>query len=106
MLIVVHKYEDEGQALADAEMTELESPGQVVGIYKVPTIFCETVHGKRVQGYTQGQKWGWWVCGVCKRPKKTAYLHMWDYMSNFGWNLIDRFVREGKLVAFTKRSHI
>lgn len=106
MLIVVHLYEDEAQALADADRAEITHEGRVVGIYKVPTLFCETVHTGRMQGFTQGQRWGWWVCAVCKKPKKTAYLHMWEYMSNFGFNLIERFVQEGKLVAFTKRHDV
>ena len=44
----------------------------IVGVYRRPTMFCESASGcstgKRVRGFTKGKKWGWWVCGVCKKP--------------------------------------
>jgi glutaredoxin len=105
MLAIAFEFVDEEEALAFAD----EHPEHVVGVYKVPTIFCETVHGgtkTAQQGFTQGQRWGWWVCGYCKKPKKTAYAHKWEYLSNFGWNLLTRFIQEGKLVAFPKRDDV
>lgn len=101
MLAVAFQFEDEDEALEFANA----HPQKIVGIYKVPTIFCEEVHTnakKTQQGFTQGQRWGWWVCAYCKKPKKTAYLHIWEYMSLLGNNLMTRLVQEGKLVSFTK----
>lgn len=108
MLAVILKFDDEEAALGFADLNHGEV-GEVVGIYKVPTLFCEGPHpsAKKTQvGFTQGQRWGWWVCAYCMKPKKTAYLHLWKYMSLLGFNLIDKFVQEGKLVAFSKREAI
>lgn len=50
------------------------APDEIVGVYPVPTMFCDPsdpIHkgkGKTGRGYTKGLKYGWWVCAVCKKP--------------------------------------
>jgi|SRR6478609_6845060 len=42
-----------------------------VGVYRAPTMFCARADGRhkgRVQGFTHGKKFGWWVCGQCGKP--------------------------------------
>lgn len=65
----------------------------VEGIYKKPTLFCDpmdtSTHGnRRVQGFTKGQKWGWWVCASCKKPKRLAFMNLPNEIG--GFNLMDR----------------
>jgi hypothetical protein len=48
---------------------------EVVGVYARPTLFCSPNDGHRggrktQSGWTRGTKYGWWVCGVCKKPSK------------------------------------
>ena len=70
MSIVFHFYDDTA-ALEFAERHEAEG---LVGIFKVPTLFCEGGHtAKRVTGYTRGKRYGWYVCSVCKKPSKAAW---------------------------------
>ena len=104
MLAVLLAFEDEDAALSFVNRNS--AIVDVKGVYKVPTLFCEETHGKRLQGFTQGQRWGWWVCGVCKRPKKTAYLYLWEYMPLLGYDQTDKLVQEGKLVAFPESNQV
>ena len=64
----------------------------VEGIYKKPTKFCDAlnpIHGnKRVHGWTQGQKYGWWICGKCGLPSPVASRNVPNEIS--GWNLLSR----------------
>jgi hypothetical protein len=45
---------------------------QIVGSFAVPTKFCDPTDGHRGKkteaGWTRGKKYGWWVCGACKKP--------------------------------------
>lgn len=61
--------------LADGRTTilnEFEHEAVVEGIYAAPTVFCDPGDGHRgkktMSGWTRGKKYGWWVCGVCKKP--------------------------------------
>lgn len=70
MSIVFH-FDDDKTALQFAEEHEEEG---LVGIFKVPTLFCEGGHtAKRVTGFTRGKRYGWYVCAVCKKPSKAAW---------------------------------
>jgi len=47
----------------------------VVAMYKKPTLFCDVLDGRhssnrRVIGFTKGQRWHWWVCAVCHKPRE------------------------------------
>jgi hypothetical protein len=47
----------------------------IAGMFAVPTKFCDDEpaghRGKKTQaGWTRGKKYGWWVCGSCKKPTK------------------------------------
>lgn len=52
----------------------------VIGMFQVPTKFCDPTDGHRGKkteaGWTRGRKYGWWVCGKCKKPS-----------AQWGWNL-------------------
>ena len=69
------------------------------GLYRVPTQFCEGGHttGRRVQGFFQGKKFGWWVCSSCGKPARTAWKNTWntpfDSVSPFGFNQLYRFLK-------------
>src|SRR5690554_5764621 len=48
-------------------------PVRVRGVYQKPTKFCDcTKTGERKPNETlvRGQKYGWYVCRVCKRPPR------------------------------------
>lgn len=47
----------------------------IVGMFAVPTKFCDDEpsghRGRKTEaGWTRGKKYGWWVCGACKKPTK------------------------------------
>lgn len=64
--------------------------GEVMGIYKHPTMFCECLSGKKTQmGFTRGKKWGWWVCGQCSKPKRVYWKNIFEH-NGLGDNLLDR----------------
>jgi hypothetical protein len=84
------------KALIQGQQLVTEHPGgggafhgkaTAIGAFKVPTKFCaNTSH--RSAGYTRGQKYGWWVCGVCRLPteKWADNADRWRYA--LGINLI------------------
>lgn len=78
--------------LAIEELDGGEGGHKVEGIYKKPTLFCnimDPIHGsRRITGFTKGQKWGWWVCAVCKKPRKLAIDNLPKEVC--GFNLLDR----------------
>jgi hypothetical protein len=43
-----------------------------IGLFRAPTKFCDPSDGHRGKkteaGWTRGKKYGWWVCGKCKKP--------------------------------------
>jgi hypothetical protein len=45
---------------------------EIVGLFKSPTKWCDPSDGHRGKktdaGWTRGLKYGWWVCGKCKKP--------------------------------------
>jgi hypothetical protein len=54
------------------DVTPVPVPVDVVGLFKTPTNFCNPSDGHRGKktdaGWTRGKKYGWWVCGACKKP--------------------------------------
>src|SRR4051795_7085717 len=69
MKYVVLKIED------SIDPMSFDFPNQrVVGIFKAPTVYCDNTDGHRGKkteaGWTRGKKYGWWVCGKCKKPTK------------------------------------
>ena len=48
------------------------SKTELTGVFKGPTTFCNNSDGHRGKkteaGWTRGKKYGWWVCGKCKKP--------------------------------------
>lgn len=61
----------------------------VVGVYRRPKSYCkETGHGKKGVGFTKGRKWGWWVCGQCRRPKREYWRNIFKD-TPFGRNLLE-----------------
>lgn len=47
---------------------------RIVGQFQGPTNFCDPSDGHRGRktdaGWTRGKKYGWWVCGSCKKPTR------------------------------------
>lgn len=70
-LMILIDFLDEEAALDLAE--KYEGKG-LVGVYKRPTQFC--ICGG--QAFTHGQKYGWWVCSNCRRPKKLAWENLFS----------------------------
>jgi hypothetical protein len=64
-----HAIEDDGPDVENG----VRPPRFVVGIWKIPTKFCtcasEGVRMK-IQGYTRGKKFGWWVHNICGKPSQ------------------------------------
>jgi hypothetical protein len=57
------------------DIRRLPEEASIVGMFAVPTKFCDDEpvghRGKKTQaGWTRGKKYGWWVCGSCKKPTK------------------------------------
>ena len=97
-MLVMVSFEDDEAALSFVENVQdnsLLQGAEVKALYRMPTMFhepFETHSGGRVQGnsFTKGQKYGWWVCSVCKKPSRLY----WDSIfgeSSFGKNLLSSF---------------
>lgn len=58
--------------MADDDEPEVTVGQEVVGVFKKPSIFCDNSDGHRGgktdSGWSRGKKYGWWVCGRCKKP--------------------------------------
>lgn len=85
--------DDDAKAFVEDQLAGHSFRTEVVeGIYKKPTQFCDrtdTIHGShRVIGWTKGQKWGWWVCAICKKPSPVASKNVPNEVS--GFNLLRR----------------
>jgi hypothetical protein len=92
-MFVLLSFPDDADAIDWVQRMKGDSESLVVeGIYKKPTLFCDltdTIHGnRRVTGFTKGQKWGWWVCAVCKKPRKLSIDNLPNEVC--GYNLMDR----------------
>lgn len=87
MHLVVLQFENDQEALRLVdellvEGTQLQLPSSqewtstsIVGLFRAPTKFCDNSDGHRgtktSAGWTRGRKYGWWVCGKCKRPTQS-----------------------------------
>jgi hypothetical protein len=61
------------------------------GAWRIPSKFCNPADGHRksgkIQGWSRGKKYGWWVCTDCGKPtEKWGTGGNWDYA--LGSNLI------------------
>lgn len=68
----------------------------LVGLYAKPTLFCPHSGSggcrggnKRVQGWTRGLKYGWWVCAECKKPSSVGINHLAANVISNGVNLLE-----------------
>ena len=71
---------------------------ETVGMFQMPTMFCPNSGsggcstGKRVRAWQRGQKFGWWVCTICKKP--SGYVppgkpnEIWRRVVSQGVNLL------------------
>lgn len=115
-MLVVLSFDDDEQALTliedmldhpdDMILTpsqENDVHGKVQALYKWPTQFHEPheTHGagKTGQAFQLGQKFGWWICAVCKKPSRMYWETIVQKQSSFGKNLLglyfDNFNRDG-----------
>lgn len=69
---------------------------EVEALIAKPTLFCEQPNahrkGKTSSGWTQGKKYKWWVCGVCKKPTRLWGEHMGSVISQ-SRNLLADFLK-------------
>lgn len=84
--------------LAGAE-SPLSDNSSIVGVFGKPTQFCDTAthpHAttRRVNGFTRGTRFGWWVCAHCSKPKKAWASNLSAVLSQ-ARNLLDEIL-EGK----------
>jgi hypothetical protein len=76
MHYVVIEVEDDSKLdqLLEEDIPRLQSGIRTIGLFRVPTKFCDPSDGHRGRkteaGWTRGKKYGWWVCGSCKKPSK------------------------------------
>lgn len=58
--------------LEGAEFQYMPLPENVFvrGVWAKPTSFCPGLSCTGNKGFTRGQKFGWWVCATCKKPRK------------------------------------
>lgn len=58
--------------LIEDDIDSLSYHPEPVAVFKAPTKFCNPSDGHRGKkteaGWTRGMKYGWWVCGKCKKP--------------------------------------
>lgn len=72
---------------------------EVVGLFAKPTVFCDPGDGhkgKKTQaGWTRGKKYGWWVCGACKKPS-VLWGKKFECVIGNGRNLLPDFLSDLK----------
>lgn len=110
-MYVLLRFENDDQALtliedmqeySDADILtptqENNVHATVEALYKAPTMFHEPfeTHGakKTEAAFTMGQKWGWWVCSVCKKPSRMYWDQIVKKQSSFGKNILSMFFTE------------
>lgn len=63
----------------------LENLGDVVGVFRKPTQFCEcTPEEKRGTTGFRGPKYGWYVCGRCRKPPANGNQVIFNLLENDG----------------------
>lgn len=71
----------------------------IVGFVAAPTVFCDPTDGHRKKktqsGWTRGKKYGWWVCGICKKPS-LIWGHSYRAVISAARNLRDEVLAELK----------
>ncbi|HVI78682.1 MAG TPA: hypothetical protein VM715_11085 [Candidatus Acidoferrum sp.] len=69
--VVIEVDDDSVEGVIDHDLEDFN----VVGVFKAPTVYCDNTDGHRGKkteaGWTRGKKYGWWVCGKCKKPTET-----------------------------------
>lgn len=91
---------------ADAFASTIADAGEassltVRGVFKKPTMFCDCVKGTSPEKNVKGNKWGWWLCKVCHKPKKnmlqspTNLLDPADHKKQIGRRIFFT-IREGE----------
>jgi hypothetical protein len=96
---VLIEFDDDSEADAFANVMIGQAEGssmRVRGVFKKPTIFCECANSPEKN--VRGNKWGWWLCKLCSKPKKN--------MLQSPTNLIDPDDRKkqlGRKIFFTIR---
>lgn len=77
---LVIEFDDEAAAQALCERidtaTAAGKPYRVLGLFAKPGKLCQCfIDSKDYKDWprTRGAKYGWWVCGVCKRPFTTSH---------------------------------
>jgi hypothetical protein len=108
-LAVLVVFEEDKEALdfvewieGDVEYALGDSPvfnsATAPAVYKFPTMFHEPfeTHGakKTEAAFTMGQKWGWWVCAICKKPSRMYWDQIVKRQSSFGKNVKSMFFTE------------
>lgn len=75
-------------------MGDIKAPA----IYKFPTMYhapFDTHGGKKTEvGWTKGQKYGWWVCGTCRKPSQMYWDSVVHKESSFGKNIKSMYFTE------------
>jgi hypothetical protein len=62
---------------------------KVTGLWKLPRKFCECgSQGIDINGFTRGEKYGWWVHAACGRPSSFWVKAKHRFWSGFGKNLL------------------
>lgn len=73
---VADEFIKNGKDFLDSTYDNFWGNVHVKGLYAMPTQFCDSgggcSTGKRIQFWTRGTKFGWWVCKVCRKPAKTT----------------------------------
>jgi hypothetical protein len=69
---VAEKFAEDITTATSGESLSVPLGSTIVGSFKQPTNFCDPSDGHRGRkteaGWTRGKKYGWWVCGKCKKP--------------------------------------
>jgi len=47
---------------------------EFVGLFALPTIFCEGHGNSKQLGFARGVKYGWWVCSRCGKPARSRTI--------------------------------
>lgn len=73
---------------------------QLEGVFQQPTKFCEcTPEERRGTVGARGAKYGWFVCGKCKRPPKNGNQMIFNLLENDGRPVWQRVIMLNVLSA-------
>lgn len=68
-----------------SEPKSLYVTGHIAGVFQKPTKFCKcTAEQRRGTIGARGSKYGWFICGKCRRPARNGNQTLYNLLENDG----------------------